>query len=1203
MFSSLNVQGLKHDQIMVDDYTDLKPSFIDPIHQQEILDAEITKISEVLGGIVYDVYVVDDLAYLANDYYGLRIINVSDTTDPVKVGECDDGGRALGIFVEGDYAYVADGPDGLEIIDISDPTNPFEVGQFNDAGGNGEDVYVNGSYAYLADQGNGLTIIDISNPTTPVEVGNHDDGGMAFGVCVSGNFAFVADGADGLEIINVTDSTSPEEVGSLEDGGTAYGVFVKGNYAYMADGSDGLEVIDVTDPTDPTEEGQFNSAGGAYGIYVVGDWAYLADGLSGLVIIDVTIPATPSDEGTFNDGDSVYSVFVSGNYAFVANDGEGMEIIDISTPASPTEVGQFIEGDFARDVCVNGSYAYVADEDYGLVIVDISDPFNPVKVGQVYNEGNGISYGIDVSGAYVYVAAGYEGLEIYNVTDPTSPFKIENFDDGGSCSDVQVSGNIAYVAGGADGLEIIDVSDPTTPIWLGQHDDGGYAVGLQVNAGYAYVADGGDGLEIIDITVPATPVEVGELYDGSGTAYDVCVNGAYAYVADYDDGLEIIDISTPATPVEVGSFYDGGHAFDVDILGNYAYVADSENGLEIINIEDRTSPFKVGQFDDGGDSRGITYDWPYVYVADGDHGLEILQVVFADNTIPEINNISHSPSSPTSAVGVTFTANVTDLSGIQSVVVSYRIDGGSWENRTLLFDTGTFYDRYVGIYEALSFVEYLITATDNSDNHNVAIDDNGGSYYTFTVSDETGPLISGISHSPSSPTDDDYVIFTANVTDPSGIQSVTLSYDINGSSLTNVTMALQSGITYGVTVGPFATGSEVNYFISAIDNSTGHYERINTGHGSLSFVVGEGDHVAPSITGVVHYNPIPSSTETVDFTADVSDPSGILSVTLSYRIDSGTWVNTSMVLGSGTNYDLTLDPFAAGVTVEYFVTAIDDSVSNNIAINDNSGVYYSFTVTDGDWTAPLISDMSHSPSDPIPTDTVTITVSVTDASGVQSVILTYRVHGSDWVNVTMTLQSGSIYEATIGPFGTDINVDYAFYATDDSFNHNSASENNGGVGYIFTVGDFDIPEINDVTHSPNNPTSLDTVTISVSVYDPSGVYSVILAYELNGGGWVNVSMTIQSGSDTVYEATIGPFSDGDTVGYYIIAVDNSANHNVAVDNNSAALYSFTVDDSTGDSKDDGSDDGGNGVVIAVVVVVLAAAGAGAFVFMRRKNKK
>ena len=49
----------------------------------------------------------------------MEIIDISDPTAPVKVGQFYDCGSAQDVFVSGLYAYVADGFDGLEILHIS----------------------------------------------------------------------------------------------------------------------------------------------------------------------------------------------------------------------------------------------------------------------------------------------------------------------------------------------------------------------------------------------------------------------------------------------------------------------------------------------------------------------------------------------------------------------------------------------------------------------------------------------------------------------------------------------------------------------------------------------------------------------------------------------------------------------------------------------------------------------------------------------------------------------------------------------------------------------------------------------------------------------------------------------------------------------------------------------------------------------------
>ena len=62
----------------------------------------------------------------------------------------DTNGSALGVTVVDDYAYIADEYFGLAIIDVSDPTNPGSPVSM-DTSGKASDIDVVGNYAYIAD--------------------------------------------------------------------------------------------------------------------------------------------------------------------------------------------------------------------------------------------------------------------------------------------------------------------------------------------------------------------------------------------------------------------------------------------------------------------------------------------------------------------------------------------------------------------------------------------------------------------------------------------------------------------------------------------------------------------------------------------------------------------------------------------------------------------------------------------------------------------------------------------------------------------------------------------------------------------------------------------------------------------------------------------------------------------------------------------
>ena len=103
------------------------------------------------------------MAYIAAG--GLHIVR------PELSGPYEEGVYAPGtgedyqsIALDGFYAYIADWDGGLRVIDVSDPSNPDEVGYYDPPGGVGRGVAVHLGYAYLANDEYGLYIFRFAPP-------------------------------------------------------------------------------------------------------------------------------------------------------------------------------------------------------------------------------------------------------------------------------------------------------------------------------------------------------------------------------------------------------------------------------------------------------------------------------------------------------------------------------------------------------------------------------------------------------------------------------------------------------------------------------------------------------------------------------------------------------------------------------------------------------------------------------------------------------------------------------------------------------------------------------------------------------------------------------------------------------------------------------------------------------------------------------
>ncbi|MEW6159458.1 MAG: hypothetical protein AB1813_18680 [Verrucomicrobiota bacterium] len=124
-------------------------------------------------GVVNQIQVVDDVAFLAEDQNGLKIVDVRDPAQPVEVGHYETRDWTLGLDIVGTTAYLADGHSGLKVVDVSDRKRPRGLGrvllprQSNFGQYEAWSVKVRNGFAFLAAEAAGLCVVDVTDPTQP----------------------------------------------------------------------------------------------------------------------------------------------------------------------------------------------------------------------------------------------------------------------------------------------------------------------------------------------------------------------------------------------------------------------------------------------------------------------------------------------------------------------------------------------------------------------------------------------------------------------------------------------------------------------------------------------------------------------------------------------------------------------------------------------------------------------------------------------------------------------------------------------------------------------------------------------------------------------------------------------------------------------------------------------------------------------------
>jgi len=639
---------------------------------------------------------------------GLDVVDNSKPMEPTQVGRWRTHSspgfgrffRGPYVAITGNYAYVADRGGGLRVLDISDPTDPKEVGSC--ASVHCQSVTLVGNRAFV-----GSGIIDIRDPANPKVIGScrpedMDRGERTVGAVAAGDYAFWYGNALGdptmgrgnLYVVDVSDPSAPEKIFKASDppliDGCIMSLAVEGNYAYIGVGPR-LVVADVSDPKNLSVLGSTEVLPCKLtDIAVAGDHAFLASGRGGLRVLDISDADSPKEVGSFPALGAIATVTAWGNYAF-AGEQDVLHVLDISDPKTLREVAPYrieksapkavddendedveqltIAGDAdeleeleeleefvfefpprAPEVAIVNNYACLAVDGKMLKILDISDPTAPKEMGSYEEEvgpkrvaayGDHVLMLYELGGSFSVVdlsplawttrmpylkavalaASSGLALLVFLARRPLNRFVLfpvrqlwRRLIRPWVRTDRQPPVNrypmllaiIVVVVPPA-----LLVLMPKAPHMVGRYVPPGFAEGLAVAERHAYIVGArhdarGSMLWVLDVSNPASPRKIGSCELSQwGRATDVAVAGKYAYVVDDSHALHVVDVTNPAAPKVIGShsasipsgWGDSGDHQAVAVAGQHVLVTDGHWGMRVFDVTDPASPKPVCFYD------------------------------------------------------------------------------------------------------------------------------------------------------------------------------------------------------------------------------------------------------------------------------------------------------------------------------------------------------------------------------------------------------------------------------------------------------------------------------------------------------------------------------------------------------------------------------------------------------------------------------
>ena len=527
-------------------------------------------------------------------------------------------------------------------------------------------------------------------------------------------------------------------------------------------------------------------------------------------------------------------------------------------------------------------------------------------------------------------------------------------------------------------------------------------------------------VHVVDLTKPVADAGVSQFVDQGDT---VNFDGS----ASYDD-VGIINYTWNFTYNGMGVLlYDVSPVFTFDIVGSY---------LVTLNVTDNP----------------------------GNWDTDSMTVTVNDTEAPVFDTFWHGPLSPGETAF--FSANITDNAGMNTVMFDYSINNGSRYNRSVTNSTGDSWDITISLPGDTSYMEYYFWAEDTSNN---GVKSNN---LTIGVNDNDDPVFGTVWHS--ALTTGDAALFSANVTDNAGVNTVKFDFTMVGASRHNWSVTNNTGDSWEITIALSSSAASIEYYFWAEDGAFNSVKDANA-------TPAVSDNDEPALVG----DNSPDSGTTGDvfsFDINTTDNIGVTGVNISWNHGA---LNGNKGLaddGDGTwSGNIVLDHDVGDLT--YYIQ-INDSAGNTY-----NGDVESASVADDDDPGLTSDDSSDSSGTG---DVFTFDINTSDNIGVAGVNVSWD-HGALNGNEVLNDDSDGTWSGTIILDHNITDLTY-FIQIDDG----AGNTYNSGMQTV-TVSDNDDPVLAG-DNSPDSGGTGDIFIFDIDTADNIGVTGVNVSWNHGGSG-------------------------------------------------------------------------------------------------------